>query len=382
MVVHPVALPQPLPAFLDMAKYGGCESTFLNVDFSTAQGLPAVTNVLSFSDCRQHCEAAPGCKAFTWGIQRDVLDVTNVCFMKQLQDGESLGLAANSSLISGLPCKVAPQALPPVQPLPGQASETPAPLLPPAAASTALPTTFPAGSLYCFALMQAAGYERSLIQMQHDMRSGIFLCDEYAIYSNERIELAPNIFTLVVDNPLKCDTGGEFQTALNNAIFLAVWTKVISVGRFRFHAWTVKVDPDAVFFPHRLRPIVTQQQETPEGVYLNNCKFGLHGPIEVLSRNAVLNWAKGSAKCVLYFHQLCSGPCFWGEDIFLDQCMERVLNAKRVNVWELLTESHCDPPPRWDECLNTATVAFHPFKTIDSWQICLRDSLKTEGISI
>ncbi len=26
------------------------------------------------------------------------------------------------------------------------------------------------------------------------------------------------------------------------------------------------------------------------------------------------------------------------QDIFMDQCMERVLNAKRVNVWDLLTE--------------------------------------------
>lgn len=50
------------------------------------------------------------------------------------------------------------------------------------------------------------------------------------------------------------------------------------------HAWVVKLDPDTVFIPERLGPIL------PSGsprAFIQNCNEGLHGPIEVISREAL-----------------------------------------------------------------------------------------------
>merc|ERR1719220_2047052 len=115
--------------------------------------------------------------------------------------------------------------------------------------------------------------------------------------------------TRTVASNLTCKKGGEFGTALNTEIFLAVWARVVSDGRFQVHDWTVKVDPDCGFFPDRLRTILLHHAEGPAGVYLNNCKLGLHGPLEVLSRKAVSAWWAGVPKCQQHFNQACSGDC-------------------------------------------------------------------------
>jgi len=229
--------------------------------------------------------------------------------------------------------------------------------------------------MFCFSLTQPTGYELGLLSLQHQERTGIFGCDEYAVYSNKVIEVAPAVITAVVSTDLKCDTGGEFKTALNTDIFMAVWTKVIQGGRYRYNDWTAKVDPDSVFFPQRLLSVVSvyhADASEPRGVYLNNCKFGLHGPLEVFSKFAVSTWAAGSAKCVQHFDTLCSGPCLWGEDMFIDQCLEKVLLVKRLNVWSLLSEAHCDSPD-WQECKSGA-VAFHPFKHEDEYRTCMENA--------
>jgi len=149
-----------------------------------------------------------------------------------------------------------------------------------------------------------------------------------------------------------------------------VWAKIISDGRFMYHQWTVKSDPDAVFFADRLRVALRVHREGVRGVYLNNCKFGMHGPLEVLSREAVRTWAAGSQRCLLHFHKACSGPCFWGEDMFMDQCLSKVLLVKRDDDFNVLVEDHCDPPPGWQKCLDGSKAAFHPFKNPDQYKQC------------
>jgi len=226
-------------------------------------------------------------------------------------------------------------------------------------------------SMYCFALVQPEGYEKGLIAMQYQERASIFECDEYGVYSNRKMQVAPGVLTSVVNSTLKCPMGGEFGTALNTGIFLAVWAKVIADGRFLYHDWTVKVDPDAVFFPNRLRLIIQEHEEEDRGVYLNNCQFGLHGPLEVFSRNAVKTWAVGAGDCVKYFWKLCTGPCGWGEDMFIDQCLQRKLQVRRDDDFRQLFEDHCSPPKNWDTCENATVAAFHPYKDEKGWKKCL-----------
>lgn len=236
--------------------------------------------------------------------------------------------------------------------------------------------------MYCFALVQPKGYERSLVSVMLDQGAGLFGCDEYAFYSNRRMQIVPGVWVGVVNSTLKCEIGGEFRTALNTGIFLAVWAKVVSDGRFLYHDWTVKVDPDCVFLPERLRSHLLNHLEDEHGVYINNCKYGMHGPLEVFSRNAVKAWALGAAGCVSYFMELCSGMCGWGEDMFVDQCLKRKLEVRRENDFTMLLEDHCDPPKHWDKCDNTSVVAFHPFKTVKGWLDCYKTAALPPGASV
>jgi len=233
----------------------------------------------------------------------------------------------------------------------------------------------PAGTLYCFALMIPGSYEQDLLTMQAQSKVSLFACDAFDVVSNETIDVLPGIRTLGVSSDLQCDKGGEFGTALNLDIFVLVWQKVIAVGTYRAHDWTVKTDPDAVFIVDRLRDYLKVHKEaesTP--TYLNNCKYGLHGPIEVLSRSAVDAWGSGVDACRDFFEKKCAGPCWWGEDMFVDQCFQQVLHAQRKNDFRLLVEDHCEPPPGWQSCSSKVFVAFHPFKTVDSYRQCMQQS--------
>jgi hypothetical protein len=229
---------------------------------------------------------------------------------------------------------------------------------------------FVPGSLFCYALMMPHGYEQELLTDQNKRGVGMFDCDDWMIYSNEVIQIGHKN-TSVIDSDLKCEMGGEFGTALNLDIFIILWSKVVKDELYLQHNWTVKADPDAVFFPLRLRSILTTHSEAPEGSYINNCRYGLHGPIEVFSRNAVTAWSNGWRTCKQYFENKCGGDCLWGEDLFIDQCLWKVLKVRRENDFRLLLEDHCEPPPGWEKCTDEVAAAFHPYKNISAWNTCL-----------
>jgi len=231
------------------------------------------------------------------------------------------------------------------------------------------------GALFCFMVMRPPpSNEPDLVKLHLSMKAGIFACDEHAVYSNKAIDLGSGEVAIIVDSNLKCKSGGEFKTALNLDIFLKVWERVFQDGTYKNYDWSVKVDPDSVFFPERLRLALYEYGGGSEKVYLNNCKFGLHGPLEVFSRTAVEAWKGGRQKCLKHFDKVCSGPCYWGEDMFIDQCMEKVLKVSRDSDYSLLVEEHCDAPKGWRSCKDKSIVAFHPFKEVDSWRDCWENS--------
>ncbi|CAK0810570.1 unnamed protein product, partial [Prorocentrum cordatum] len=247
------------------------------------------------------------------------------------------------------------------------------------ATSTTGPIALPEkvdGELFCFAVMVPGSEEQSLLVIAFQNSAGIFNCDMNTIYSSLEFELAPGVVTHKVASDLHCESGGEFNTALNLEIFLEVWRSVVADGDFTRFEWTVKVDPDSVFFPDRLRVAIQKHQpaEYELGIYLNNCDFGLHGPIEVFSRRAVETWWEGSQKCLDHFWEMCSGDCNWGEDIFIDQCLWKVLNATRYDEHALLVEDHCSPPEGWRDCQDSWHIAFHPFKTGWEWMQCFENA--------
>mmetsp|Transcript_33007 Transcript_33007/g.99715 ORF Transcript_33007/g.99715 Transcript_33007/m.99715 type:complete len:688 (-) Transcript_33007:33-2096(-) len=309
-------------------------------------------------------------------------------------------------------------------------------------------------SLYCFALMLPYGYEPRLLMAQQRKRVGLFACDAHDIFTNsstlldtgKRVQLGVKVVPVTLSVPL----GGKWHTALNTPVFNRIWTEVRESGVQLQHDWIVKVDPDTVWFPQRLRTTLinnitaqvfpmrqrrlTQQGEDcktcrlPQGgtcqehvqwvqkhknascrealeltsrlppldcgcscsmveacdlrsdpawkkdggvlegdytsfkpiVYLNNCIFGLHGPIEVLSSGALNAYVGGLEVCNFLLQE----P--WGEDKFMDRCM-LALGVTRVNVFSLLSEDACGEEPT--PC-GAKQVAFHPFKSEDKYFEC------------
>jgi len=288
--------------------------------------------------CCQRCTAHKDCIAWSF------IKPTSACHLKGGRPRPAVTRIFNVESVSGMPTQVS-RSIPRIQRSAGQ-------------------------SLLCVSLVLPWGYEHGLLRMQYNKGASIFACDEYAVYSNVSFEIAPAVVTGVVHTNLFCPLGGKFMTVLNTPVFLKVWAKVIEDGRFRFHDWTLKVDPDAVFFPSRLRQLTRRHPESQQGVYLNNCQFGLHGPVEVFSRDAVLAFALGRDRCRRHFHKVCNGPCQFGEDMYMDRCLNEVLKVRRENEYSLLLEDHCDPPKGWDSCTDDTVAAFHPFKNKTGYEKC------------
>jgi hypothetical protein len=303
----------------------------------------------NYEDCCQQCAQVVECVAWTFD------ENSKKCFLKGQHPRETITkvIDGTGKFTSGMPTQVGRQIY-------AQHREL-------------------SQSLYCFSLVLPWGSEKALLEAQYQEGAGIFGCDEYAAFSSQAIKVAPGVTALVVNHDLQCAKGGEFQTALNTEIFFAVWDKIAEDRRYTLYGWTVKVDPDAVYLPDRLRYALLNHHEYQGGTYLNNCEMGLHGPLEVFSHLAVERWLSGREECKSHFNAKCSGDCKWGEDMFIDQCLEKVLRVTREYDHNLLVEAHCEPPPNWQNCqTNQYVVSFHPFKTPQGYRGCLAQARAME----
>lgn len=227
---------------------------------------------------------------------------------------------------------------------------------------TTTTTTSAGPKLYCFSVMVSWNYEPTLVKMQVMNRRSIFLCDSYDVYSDKVLDLGTVQSRVVHGTDLKCHIGGVFNTLLNTPVFIKVWEQVMADGRFRQQDWTVKADCDAVFLPDRLRRMVEgpalQGAQDGRGIFINNCGFGLHGPLEVVSTRALETYREGYEDC----------PNPPQEDVYLQACMNH-LGVKQVNQFTLLSEDHCRTP-NWEDC-QSEHVSFHPFKEVEAYEACV-----------
>merc|ERR1711884_146026 len=139
--------------------------------------------------------------------------------------------------------------------------------------------------------MRPCGYEVNLLKAQLSKGAGIVACEEYRVFSSgASIPLADGIDT--ISFPSVAVGISADGTSGNSGLFKNVWEAVKTDGRWLHHDWTVKVDPDAVFLPDRLRGHV--RGHTGESVYFRNCNQVpgssfpmMYGALEALSRTAV-----------------------------------------------------------------------------------------------
>lgn len=228
--------------------------------------------------------------------------------------------------------------------------------------TTVTTTTIYRPTIFCFSVMVSWGYEPSLVRMQVRESRSIFSCDGFVVYSNRVLDLGKGILSKIVQGTdLKAHVGGKFNTLLNTPVFKKVWAQVLADALYLQFEWTAKVDCDAVFFPDRLRALVSEtalhRAQNGNGIFLNNCGFGLHGPIEVISRRALQKYR--------IHHAECGNPM--QEDVYLQACMNR-LGVQQLDRFILLSEEACRTP-HWERC-QSEHVSFHPFKDEEAYKQC------------
>mmetsp|Transcript_85475 Transcript_85475/g.222352 ORF Transcript_85475/g.222352 Transcript_85475/m.222352 type:complete len:257 (-) Transcript_85475:134-904(-) len=232
-------------------------------------------------------------------------------------------------------------------------------------------TTMRPDSLFCFALMMPHGYEKDLIHQLHQKGESLFACDGFTVLSETDIVIDPGPSARLVAEPMgsmKCEYGGPFKLALNTDVFIKAWRHIFDDGKFLKFGWTVKVDPDCVFLPSRLREEV--RKYNPNDVsYLNNCDQGLHGPIEVLSLGGMQAF-RDSLNICTSDKKLTDEKSTGGEDVFLRHCMT-LINVKKVDNFKLLSEQACFWEDPVKNGCTSGKVSFHPFKKPDLYFKCL-----------
>jgi len=162
----------------------------------------------------------------------------------------------------------------------------------------------------------------------------------------------------------KANTGAQ-TNPLNSVVFKIAWDVLRSSGRLELHDWVVKVDPDAVWFPTRLRTHLKAYMPghgngRVDNVYLQNCErfHSMQGPIEVLSKQAALTLENNI--------QQCGGLFGTGEDHFIAQCLMQIGVGKHMEN-TLLNDKYCDG---YINCHDSWKVAFHPYKDTTGFLQC------------
>jgi len=260
-------------------------------------------------------------------------------------------------------------------------------------------------SVLCVVLATPGTYEPHLLAGQYVLKAGIFQCDDFAIVTNVTAaelfadhvdlieELTPKVWTIgtslwvpQVAGPPGFDPSSpkEFgekgaKHLANTPVFLRFWKAVEATGLYKKYDYTVKVDADTVLLPQRLSGFLTGRPKKPE-YFLNVDKdmYGnfLHGPIEILSSEAMDVFAKRHKECEAAIPKLA-----YGEDFWLNKCLQhlKVTAVPGLNLlydkyaWGPWAQNHCDglAPEAWKNPALIYYASYHPHKTFKGWMKCL-----------
>lgn len=167
--------------------------------------------------------------------------------------------------------------------------------------------------------------------------------------------------------------GATTNSWLNTDTFLQVWDLAKKDGRFERHDWTVKVDPDAVFFPERLRTSLLPHTVSGGNLYVMNCDkyktVALYGSLEIFSQKALRTYVDQQWTCrnELPWHG-------WGEDFFMSHCMDR-LGVGQLDDFSLIGDKRCHYAP----CSDASKVVYHDYKGKEPWFNCYNMSVQAEA---
>jgi len=243
---------------------------------------------------------------------------------------------------------------------------------------TTLTTTtayFP--TLFCFSVMRSDpdSYELGLVRTQLAKGVSIFKCESWRVYSDVKTWLTPGppvrLDSTVINIGLEAKSGVK-EHILNTEIFLKAWEQAFDEGLIQKTEWSVKVDPDAVFFPERLQHRLMKYVKAPgASIYFLNCKlsFELYGALEVFSKVAMERFFDGLHRCKTELPWKT-----YGEDLFFRRCMD-LLDITHIRDYGMLSDEYCAVKPF--PCV-ADSAAFHPFKASETYFKCVEEAKEAD----
>jgi len=190
-------------------------------------------------------------------------------------------------------------------------------------------------SIFCWIVLRVG--QQHLVKYQLIRGMGIFDCNEWAVMTDVTVALNRWVSYGFPRMPAWTPDGADLASwaigstqaplgpegnALNAFAFMNAWAAIRDSNRLQWHDWVVKVDPDTVWFPPRLR-VEIQNKILPYGneknnIFVTNCKRWntMQGPMEVLSRSAALMMLAQQSQCGSFDHR--------AEDQFLVDCLRRL----------------------------------------------------------
>jgi len=255
-------------------------------------------------------------------------------------------------------------------------------------ASTGFPTKKWWPTLFCWSVMNFKNAEEvRTIKGQVRNRTGIVGCDNFAVLSGRRMYLGkghklPNGSHVKVYSwlnpahsvPMGDLAAGDHTNSYKNAdIFIGAWNILVSSGGLWGHNWTVKVDPDAVFFAYRLRAHMKKWTWGTDAMYFKNCNMKgprLYGALEVVNEAAMRKYEALGKGCQ---NLPWKG---WGEDEWIDKCMRDVCKAQAKIDYKLVGDHRCMAA----ECDDIERTAYHDYKTEASYYDCWKRSKDAEKV--
>lgn len=191
-------------------------------------------------------------------------------------------------------------------------------------------------SLFCFMAVIPGTHEDHLVNVAKKIGASIFACHAHGIYNS-------------------------WKSNSTSHVFFNVWEMVRKDGRFNNHDWTVKVDPDAVFFPHGLL-LRLKELRAPRWwpVYIKNIAegVGFSGACEVFSNGAISKFFRYIRECAVTRTE------HMGEDVFMKRCMD-MIGAGYMHI-----DGMVKTVARGGACVDPGSVVFHPLDDVKAWEAC------------
>jgi len=223
--------------------------------------------------------------------------------------------------------------------------------------------------LFCWSFAQP-GYEVDILRRQLELNAGIFACDDQMIMSFDEMTIGAGESEVKAVVCESMDSGiSKDGTSANTLQFMKAWEVIKNDGRYAKNDWSVKVDPDAVLLPDRLRIHLNPHQGA--NTYIRNCDKPMSegammfGALEAISKSALDGYFANFDACnnEVPWQE-------WGEDLFMMRCLEHIGTTPSED-FGIIQDGVCKGV--W--CGDNSAAAFHPMKDVPAWEACWNDAV-------